>query len=101
MKQKEGPELPSCDGMQAMRAKIRKICATSSTHQERGSQLRALMTESYRIATDPNVARDTFVHAKRILPANDFIAPRLEELPVELVSVFLLQPTSGIHFVRR
>jgi hypothetical protein len=101
MKQKEGPELAACDGMHVMRARIRKIYATNSTHQERGLQLRALMMESYRIATDPNAAREKYEQPSRILPANKFIAPHLEELPLELVSVFLLSTYFREHTVCR
>jgi hypothetical protein len=86
MKQQQGPELPECDGMQEMRAKIHRICANNDTHQERGSQLRALMTESYRIATDPNAAREaSSKETRHVLPPNEIVAPRLEELPVELI----------------
>jgi hypothetical protein len=78
MKQKEGPPLPACDGMQEKRAKIHQIRDQCLTHEERGSRLCALMMESHRVATAPKVSKAT-------LPVKEFIAPRLEELPVELI----------------
>jgi hypothetical protein len=77
-------DIPENDGNHHLRDRIQRICSNTATHEERGQQLRDLMTESYRKACEPPPPSKK-QKLKVGLPEMEKYAPRLQELPAELI----------------